>query len=193
MKLVRTLLLLAFLLLPACAATPVSTAPTPSAASSGSPKLQAPASDAPAWFGMQMTDVQTRQNFTINDFAGKVILIEAMAEWCPNCRAQENEVKKAHIALGNPPDLISISLDTDFHEDAESLNKYAKTYGYDWRFAVAPLEVMRALGNLYSAEYLNPPLAPMLLIDRQGRAYGLPYGIKNADALARTIQPYLGQ
>ena len=50
---------------------------------------------------------------------------------------------------------------------------------------------MRALGNLYSAEYLNPPISPMLLIDRQGKVYGLPYGMKSAEALQTTIAPYL--
>jgi thiol-disulfide isomerase/thioredoxin len=147
----------------------------------------------PDWFHISMTDVTTGKDFTLNDFAGKVILLETMAEWCPNCRVQEDEVIKARQQLGNPPDLISISLDVDFHEDAPSLQAYARQYGYDWHFAIAPLEVMRALGNLYSAEYLNPPLAPMLLIDRKGKVYGLPYGIKSAESLKNTIAPYLTQ
>jgi thiol-disulfide isomerase/thioredoxin len=147
----------------------------------------------PDWFGLKMTDVQTGQSFTVNDFAGKVVLIETMAEWCPNCRVQENEVKKLHALVGNTLDLVSISLDTDLHEDAPSLRAYAKSFGYDWHFCIASLEVMRALGNLYSAEYLNPPLAPMLVIDRKGKAYGLPYGYKSAAALQSTIEPYLAQ
>ncbi len=56
---------------------------------------------------------------------------------------------------------------------------------------MAPLEVTQALGNLYSAEYLNPPLEPMLIIDRQGNVYGLPYGFKSANALANTLAQYL--
>ena len=51
----------------------------------------------------------------------------------------------------------------------------------------------RALGNLYSAEYLNPPLEPMLIIDRHGDVYGLPYGFKSAEALSNTLEQYLRQ
>lgn len=166
------------------------------ATSSGStePEATIAASAAPSipdWYGFAMTDVRTGQTFTIGDFAGKVVLIEGMAQWCPNCRAQEDEVIKLHEMLGNPGDLVSVSLDVDVNEDDASLRKYAASLGYDWYFAVAPLAVARALGNLYSAQFLNPPVAPMLLIDRDGRAYGLPYGLKSAEALRLTVEPYL--
>lgn len=180
-------LILTALLLGACSSPTPLAAPTPAAPVA----VPSPSAAPPDWFNIQMTDVQTGTSFTINDFSGKVVLIETMAEWCPNCRAQEDQVKKLHALLGNTPDLVSVSLDVDLHEDAASLTKYAKSFGYDWRFAIAPLEVMRALGNLYSAEYLNPPLAPMLLIDRRGKVYGLPYNFKSAEALRATIAPHL--
>lgn len=140
---------------------------------------------------MEMTDVTTGRTFTINDFAGKLVLVEAMAEWCPTCIEQQREVAKLHDSLGSTDDVVSVSLDIDVHEDGPSLRLYAKALGHDWRYAVAPLEVARALGNLYSAEYLNPPFSPMLLIDRQGVATSLPYGVKTADFLQATLEPYL--
>jgi thiol-disulfide isomerase/thioredoxin len=143
------------------------------------------------WYGIEMTDVLTGQAFSINDFAGKVVLVEAMAEWCPTCIEQQREVQKLHDLLGKTSDVVSISLDIDVHEDGPSLKKYAQALSHDWRYAVAPLEVARALGNLYSAEYLNPPYSPMLLIDRHGIATSLPYGVKTADFLRTTLEPYL--
>lgn len=144
----------------------------------------------PDWFRVQMTDVQTGQTFAIDDFAGKVVLVEAMAEWCPTCIEQQREVQKLHELLGTTDDVVSISLDIDVHEDGPSLKKYAAALGSDWRYAVAPLAVARALGNLYSAEYLNPPYSPMLLIGRDGAATSLPYGVKTADYLQTTLDPY---
>jgi thiol-disulfide isomerase/thioredoxin len=139
-----------------------------------------------------MTDVHTGKTFAISDFAGKVVLIQTMAQWCPNCIFQEGETKKMSKQLGNPEDLILINLDVDLHEDEASLKKYTENeFDWEWRFAVAPLEVQRALGNLYSAEYLNPPLEPMLLIDRQGNAHQLEYGLKEADKLQKIVEPYL--
>ena len=139
-----------------------------------------------------MTDVRTGQSFTINDFAGKVVLLETMAVWCPTCRKQEDEVLRLHELLGHPDDLVSVSLDVSMEEDLPMLKDYAQTLGYDWNIAVAPLLVARALGNLYSAEYLNPPASPMLVIDRDGQVLGLPYGVKTAESLQGVVAPLLG-
>jgi len=129
----------------------------------------------------------------MNDYAGKVVLLETMAIWCPNCLMQAGAVQKLHKALGNPEDLISVSLDVDSNENSDALKAYATQYGLDWHLAVAPLLVERALGNLYSAEYLNPPLSPMLIIDRQGNVHQLDYGIKDTATLQKLVEPYLAK
>ncbi|SRR6266487_6430810 len=145
----------------------------------------------PDWFDINLTDAQTNETFTINDFAGKVVLLETMAMWCPTCLFQANEVRKLHKLLDNPDDLVSISLDVDLNEDQASLQEYVQEYSFEWRFAVAPLLVDRALGNLYNAEYLNPPLSPMLIIDRDGNVHQLEYGTKDAETLKKNLQDYL--
>lgn len=172
-------LVLAGLLLAACSNTSASTT---------SPK---PAADEWDWFKVELTDVQTGETFTMNDYAGKVVLVETMAIWCPNCTVQANEVRKLRKLLGNPADLVSVTLDVDLNEDQAALKEYAEGFGFDWRFAVAPLEVARALGNLYSAQYLNPPLSPMLIIDRNGQVHQLEYGAKSAETLQKNLEPYL--
>lgn len=171
-------LILTSLLLTACS-TPASTPPAE------------PADNTPEWFDFKLTDVQTGETFTMNDFAGKVVLVETMAMWCPNCIVQANEVRKLHEMLGNPDDFISISLDVDVNEDVASLKQYSEGYDFKWHFAVAPLEVARALGNLYSAEYLNPPLSPMMIIGRNGEVHHLEYGKKSAEILLENVKPYL--
>jgi len=150
-------------------------------------------STTPEWFDMELVDAQTGETFTMNDYAGKVVLLETMAMWCPNCIVQANEVRNLHEALGNPEDLISVSLDVDINEDTKSLGEYASGYGFDWRFAVAPLLYARALGTLYTPQYLNPPLAPMLIIDREGNVHHLEYGIKDAETLQKVVEPYLAK
>ena len=182
-----TLIILCFsLVVSACgtaqADTIITTEPEPTTA---------PANVTPDWFDMELVDVQTGKTFTMNDYAGKVVLLETMAMWCPNCLVQANEVRNLHEALGNPNDLISVSLDVDINEDEAALKEYASSYGFDWHFAVAPLEVARALGNLYTAQYLNPPLAPMLIIDRDGNVHHLEYGMKDAEMLRKIVEPFL--
>jgi len=149
------------------------------------------ASETPEWFDIELTDVQTGETFTMNDYAGKVVLVETMAMWCPNCILQANEVRELHKLLDNPDDLVSVSLDVDVNEDADSLKEYSKGYGFEWHFAIAPRELGRALGNLYTAQYLNPPLSPMLIIDRNGEVHHLEYGQKSAEKLLESVQPFL--
>jgi hypothetical protein len=73
------------------------------------------------------------------------------------------------------------------------LHDYTQEFGFEWRFAVARLQVARALGNLYSAQYLNPPLSPMLIIDREGGVHQLGYGEKSAEVLLANVQPFLAR
>jgi hypothetical protein len=171
--------------------SPVALETAATAAPSSSPAGEA-ALERPEWFSMEMTDVRTGAPFTIDDFAGKVVLLETMAIWCPTCREQGDEVRRLHELLADRSDLVSISLDTDMGEDAAMLKTYADKLGYDWHHAVAPLLVARALGNLYSAQYLNPPLSPMLIIDRDGEVYSLPFGsVKSAASLQEVLAPFL--
>ena len=48
--------------------------------------------DLPAWFSASLTDARSGQTFTINDFKGKVILVETLAQWCSNCLKQQKQV-----------------------------------------------------------------------------------------------------
>jgi hypothetical protein len=93
--------------------------------------------------------------------------------------------------LVHPDDLVSVSLDVDVNEDGASLKEYTEEFGFEWHFAVAPLEVARAFGNLYTAQYLNPPLSRMMIIDRDGNGHHLEYGLKKAGTLKEKVEPYL--
>ena len=179
---------IALLVLSACATTQADAVPTAEPAI-----VPSATATTPDWFDMELIDAQTGETFTMNDYAGKVILLETMAIWCPNCTVQGNEVRNLHEALGNPDDLISVSLDVDINEDSASLKEYAYGFGFDWHFAIAPLEVARALGNLYTAQYLNPPLSPMMIIDRDGNVHHLEYGLKDSETLQKAVEHYLAQ
>ena len=150
------------------------------------------ATTVPDWFKVELTDVNTGETFRIADFQGKVVLIETMAIWCPTCTRQANEIQTLHEMLGKRDDFVSVSLDVDPNETEEILKEYTDQTGFDWNYAVSPLEVNRALGNLYSAQYLNPPVSPLLIIDQHSKVYGLPFGgVKKATNLKPTIEAYL--
>ncbi|MEW5939140.1 MAG: redoxin family protein, partial [Chloroflexota bacterium] len=127
----------------------------------------------------------------INDFKGKVVLVEAMAVWCTKCYQQQEQIRALHGLLAGNADFVSVTLDIDPNEDLAAVQAHVSRGGFDWLYAVAPPEVSRELGALYGAQFLNPPSVPILLIDRHGVATPLPFGVKSAEQLLQFIQPLL--
>ena len=148
---------------------------------------------APDWFDVELVNVNTGEAFTINGFSGKVVLVETMAQWCTNCLKQQQQVLALHELLAGNSDLVSIALDIDSNEDEAVLKAYAEKHGFDWVYAVSPAEVAREIGNLYGAQFLNPPSTPILIVDRHGEVHPLPFGIKSAEDLKQAIEPFLSE
>lgn len=148
---------------------------------------------APAWFSAQLTNVNTGAAFSVADLNGKVVLVEPMAVWCSNCLLQQRQVQALHGLLGERDDFVSVGLDIDPNETAETLQTYTAQKGFDWYYAVAPREVTRELAALYGDQFLNPPSTPMLIIDQQGEAHVLPFGLKSAEDLQAALEPFLGE
>jgi len=145
----------------------------------------------PSWFETTLIDARTSETFTISNLKGKVILVETLAMWCSNCLKQQGEVKALHEILGERDDFISIGIDIDPNENVKALKSYISDNGFDWRYAVAPKEVAREIGQLYGDQFLNPPSTPMLIIDRHGEVHLLPFGVKSAETILEALQPFL--
>jgi cytochrome oxidase Cu insertion factor (SCO1/SenC/PrrC family) len=145
------------------------------------------------WLGTPLMDATTDAPFQISDYHGKVVLVETMAVWCTNCRAQQEEIRGLQSQMmGQTNDLVVVSLDIDPNEDRAALKKYAEATGFEWTFAVAPQELVRTIGNTYGDQFLNPPSTPVLIVDRQGAAHPLPFGLKSVQDLVTAVEPYLG-
>ena len=149
------------------------------------------AMSAPAWFKASLVDVRTGNTFTVGGLKGKVVLVETMAQWCPKCKDQQDQVKALHAALGKRDDFASIALDIDPNENAADLKKYVQARGYDWLYAVPSTAVSREIGALYGDQYLNPTATPMLIVDRKGKVHPLGFGVKSASDLGKALEPFL--
>jgi len=146
---------------------------------------------APGWYGVALTDASSGAPFSIAALKGKVVLVEMMAQWCSNCKLQQAQIKALGEKLGMPDDFVSISLDVDPNENAADLKKYVASTGFDWIHAIASKDVSREIAKLYTDQFLNPTSTPVLIIDRQGTAHPLPFGIKSADDLFKVVDQYL--
>lgn len=134
-----------------------SPAATPGASTVASPSVDA----TDPLLAVELVDVRSGASFTLGDLASDgPVLVETMAIWCANCRAQQHEVVAAHGLA----DFHSVSIDVDPNERADDLAAYAAREGFDWRFVLADASLATALRDRFSPAVLNPPSMPKLLI-----------------------------
>ncbi|HET8568932.1 MAG TPA: hypothetical protein VFM93_08105 [Candidatus Limnocylindria bacterium] len=87
-------------------------------------------------------------------------------------------------------DAVMISIDIDINESADQLRRYADQNGFPWRFALAPRDMVRALGDAFGTQFLTPPSEPMFMVDAKGEPHLLPFGRKSAEALRAFVRQY---
>ena len=172
---------------------PPTAVPVPTATSDPSAPTAMPVSaDLPAWYKIPFINVANEQEIKIEDFLGKVIMFEPMAGWCGTCFAQQTIVKQLHDKMGMRDDFMSISLDVDLNTRSSAVKQYAELSGFDWTFGQTNADLSRELSALYGDQFINPPSAPMLIIDKQGEAHLLPFGgVRQLDELEKILEPYL--
>lgn len=133
-----------------------------------------------AWATAPLVDVATGQTFHIADHAGKVIIIETMAIWCTNCRAQQRDVQAA-LARLPAGQVVYIVLDVDPSEDGASLAAYRTKNGFQGRYTVAGNAAARAFAADFGDQFLNPPSTPMLVVGSDGTVTRTSSGHKSVE------------
>lgn len=140
-----------------------------------------------AWLGVELTDIGSGDTFTLAQYADKPILLETFAIWCPTCTSQQRQLAALHEEVGD--DVISVSLNTDPNESESHVTRHLSRYGFDWLYAVSPVELSRALRDEFGVAVLNPPSAPVILIcpGQTERTLLSKRGVKRPDFLQEQI------
>jgi|SRR6056297_1847277 len=137
------------------------------------------------WKDMELKDVKTGEIFKVSDFEGKTILIESFAVWCPTCLKQQKEVKI--LTENEDENVIHIALDTDPNEDEQVVLDHIESNGFNWYYAVSPVEYTQALIDEFGVTVVNAPSAPIILVCEDQSARLLRSGVKSADDLQNEI------
>mgnify|MGYP005848391305 CR=1 FL=1 len=192
----RTLLLIALLsalALTGCQVFPfLSGASAPEAAA---PSAEAPAmaeSDTsdimarPAWHSLALTNARTGAAFTLADFTGQTVLVEPMATWCSNCRAQLGNATRAAEQLASQP-VVFVALSVAENISDADLAAYAERQGFPFIFAVATPEMLAALTANFGRAAITPPSTPHFIIAPDGSVSSLFTGSKSAADLVSLL------
>lgn len=151
---------------PEATPTEATTTPTPTAAD---------------WRTAELTDVLSDETFSIAALPGPVVL-ETFAVWCPVCTGQQEQ-----LATLDGDRLSRVSLNVDPNESAETVRQHATENGFDWRYAVAPASVTRALVAEFTSAITVAPSAPVVVVCGDGSAtYLSKSGVKSVDSIRST-------
>lgn len=138
------------------------TAQSADATRSAEATQSAEAAPAVAWLGVELTDVRTGETFTLAQFAEQPVLLEAFAVWCSICTNQQRQIDALHAEVGDS--VVSVALNTDPNESQTQISRHLDRHGFDWRYAVSPVELSRSLRDEFGVSVLHPPSAPVILI-----------------------------
>ncbi|NCN98633.1 hypothetical protein COU62_00310 [Candidatus Pacearchaeota archaeon CG10_big_fil_rev_8_21_14_0_10_35_219] len=140
-----------------------------------------------SWMNTKLEDVRTGENFKISDFEGKPVLLESFAVWCPTCTKQQKELKKLHEEFGDS--IVSISLDTDQNEDEAKILTHINENGFEWYYAISPIQMTQSLMSDFGNGIINAPSAPVVLICEDGSYRKLGgYGSRNVKELKEELE-----
>ncbi len=184
-------------------ATPAATDPTATDGTRGShtptspgatnPGASAPPSDAgvalPAWATIPLTDVRTGETFTLAGTGDRVVFVEPMAVWCSSCRQQQETAKEAVAGL-DPSGITWVALDVDPNETPEMLARFADDNEFPFTYAIAGVELSRALADAFGAQVLSPPSTPVIVIGTDGTVTLTEFGHKSQARIAELAQQH---
>jgi len=86
-----------------------------------------------------LTDIDGNQ-FNLNDFRGKPVIIDFMATWCPGCNDVMSTLKEISSKYGKEIEIITVDVDSE--ETDNDLRDFKEKHGADWRFAMDTQNLM---------------------------------------------------
>jgi len=150
----------------AAATTPALTAPT------------APSVPAPAW---KLRTPDGRE-VSSTDFAGKVMVVNFWATWCPPCRAEIPDLIELQKKYGNEGlVIVGISLDQD---GAGVVGKFVEAKGINYPVVLGDDAVVAAFGGFEG-------IPTTFIIDRQGQIRDRLTGADTAAGFEKRFKPFL--
>ncbi len=116
------------------------------------------------------------------NWAGKVVLVNFWATWCPPCREEIPELLELKKEYKDQLEIVGISEDDD---PPESVSKFARQKGMTYPIVMATPELIEAYGGV-------PALPTSFLIDTQGRVVQKHSGLYPIASYHREIRVLLG-
>ena len=121
------------------------------------------------------------QSFRLNEYEGRVVLVDYWATWCGPCVAEYPQIRKLYDKYhGRGFDVVGISMDAD----RDSLAKYLKEKDVPW----VVLNDAETGGKHPSTEYYSIQTVPaMFLVGRDGKVISTAVEVSKLEAILEDL------
>jgi thiol-disulfide isomerase/thioredoxin len=116
------------------------------------------------------------------NWAGKVVLVNFWATWCPPCRVEIPELLELKKEFGDRLEIVGISEDDD---GPETVLKFARQRGMTYPIVMATKELIASYGGV-------PALPTTFLVNTEGRVVTKHSGLYPKDSYDQEIRALLG-
>jgi hypothetical protein len=153
----------------------------------------APISEDPgsgtSWKEIEIPDLQSRGNFSISGFTGKVVIIPVVSVSCPECivQFQRQLAEINRLAKESPGRITLVSLDLDPDTGPGFMAVYGDPVNFAGYSARSPPELTLALLHRFGPFAIDPETIPVIMVCPDGHDLLLPPGVKTAESLNETM------
>jgi cytochrome c biogenesis protein CcmG/thiol:disulfide interchange protein DsbE len=105
-------------------------------------------------------DVETGQTISLEQFKGKVILLNFWASWCYECKVEHESVLQLHQLFKDDPNFVMLGI--NYQDKLPDAKKYLKEYGTTFSH-------MRDLKGQLAIDYGVYGVPETFVIDQQGK------------------------
>ncbi len=128
-----------------------------------------------------LVDTQGKK-ITLSDYAGKVVIVDFWATWCPPCRRGIPDLIDIQKQFKNKVAVIGISVDTD---TKSNVVPFMKSMGINYPVVFASSEVVQAYGGIEA-------IPTSFIIDKKGNISNQHVGLTDKSVIIDEIQKLLG-
>ena len=104
-------------------------------------------------------DVESGETISLDQYKGKVVLLNFWASWCYECKVEHKDILRLHQQFKDHPDFVMLGV--NYQDKLPDAQQYLKTYGSSFRH-------VRDIKGTLAIDYGVYGVPETFVIDQQG-------------------------
>ncbi len=104
-------------------------------------------------------DVESGKTISLDQYKGKVVLLNFWASWCYECKVEHKDILRLHEQFKDHPDFVMLGV--NYQDELPNAQQYLKTYGSSFQH-------VRDIKGTLAIDYGVYGVPETFVIDKQG-------------------------